>query len=200
MELTSIFIALILLALGVVVLSYFLWLLVMPSARSIRNQREMSRYKRFAEKIPQVDILIEEKRFPDALKLLRQTPLLDVCSKSELQELIREHHQNILSRCLVISEELGTRPDNLAEVERLVLERGELELLYIRAQESFLSLKSRREKAGKEIPTWSKSDFDVRLAEIQKELENNRAVLAAAFEKLFRSIESSRKEADIVYH
>jgi hypothetical protein len=185
---------------GIAFVSYLIWLLFNPLLRSMQGKQDRNRYTRAAEKIPRVDSLIEEGQLKEALRLLRQTPLYDVFEKTELLELTKEHHQNVLSRCVVLAEEMDTHAANLAEVERLVLERTELQLLLLRARDSYASLKSRRERLGKDVPQWSKADFEQRLKEIQTALSNNRATLAAAFEKLFSSIESSPKQDDIVYH
>ena len=179
---------------------YLLALLFRPVVRSAAGRQYSQRLRRAADKILQSDALFAGHQHLEALKALRKAPVYEIFDRSQFIDPVREHHQNILSRCVLIAEELQTRVDNLPEVERMVMERSELQSLYVRATESFASLKNRREKAGKEIPSWSKTDFDKRIKDIRKELEANRVALMAGFEKLFNSIESSRREEDIVYH
>ena len=171
-----------------------------PIVGSLQGRKDTKKFRRAAEKIVEADNSITEGQFPEALKILRSAPLFDIFENPEIIELVREHHQNILSRCVLIAEELQTRPEGLADVERLVLERTELQTLYSRAADSYSSLRNRREKAGKEIPSWSRSDFEKRITDIQSELEKNRLLLTAAFQTLFTSIENSRRDGDIVYH
>ncbi|MFN8390419.1 MAG: hypothetical protein U0136_09035 [Bdellovibrionota bacterium] len=200
MEPISFLVAFLLAVGGLALTLYFVWVLFDPIIRTFGGQQQLTRTKRMTDRIARVDSLIDEKQFKEALKLLRSAPIYDVFERPELLALIRDHHQNILSRCVVLAEELDTHPANLADVERLALERTELLSLFIRARESFKSLKSRRQKNGKDVPMWSRADFDQRLTDIQTELANNRIALKAAFDKLFDSIESSPKPNDIVYH
>lgn len=200
MQIATLFIAAFLATLGISVISYLVWAVLGPIVSSLQGRKDTRKFHRAAEKIVAADSHISDGQLVEAIKVLRQAPLLDIFERSEIIELVREHHQNILSRCVIIAEELQTRPENIAEVERLVLERTELQTLYVRAAESYSSLRNRREKAGKEIPHWSRSDFEQRLGEINTELEKNRVALTDAFQKLFSSIESSRRDGDIVYH
>jgi len=200
MGMTTLFTAAFLATLGISVISYLGWAMLGPVVESLRGRKDHRKFERVAEKIVEADSLIADGQLLDAIRVLREAPLLDIFERAEMIELVREHHQNILSRCVVIAEELQTRSENIAEVERLILERTELQTLYLRAAESYSSLRNRREKAGKDIPDWSKSDFEQRLSEIQNELEKNHLALASAFQTLFSSIERSRRDGDIVYH
>ncbi len=185
---------------GALVLVYLLWMLLGPTVRTLRGRKDSQRFRRSAEKIVEADAYIAEKRYPEALRCLRQALIFDIFETLKLAELVREHHQNLLSRCVLIAEELQTQTEDLAEVERLMMERSELQVLFVRAMESYSSLKNRRQRAGKEIPHWSKSDFELRIKEIRGELHKNREGLQVHLTKLFASIESGRKDGDIVYH
>ena len=201
MSIFSVIISVLLAIVGVAVAGGLLWLLFYPLLRSLKDRFDSRKFSRAAERLGEADALISEKHFPQALHALRQAPMYDLTDKPEFAGLIREHHQNILSRCVLIAEELSVRPGNLPDVERLINERGELHSLYTRALDSYTSLRSRRTRAGKEVPQWSKSDFEQRITEIRQELDVNRASLERGFDKLFQSIESPPKEAgDIVYH
>jgi len=201
MSIFSVVISALLAVVGVAIAGTLLWLLFHPLFRSLRDRFDARKFSRAAERLAEADALISEKHYPQALHALRLAPLYELTNKPEFAGLIREHHQNILSRCVLIAEELQVRPGNLPDVERLIIERGELHTLYTRALDSYLSLQSRRTRAGKDVPQWSKSDFEQRILDIRQELEVNRNGLEKAFDKLFHSIESPPKESgDIVYH
>ena len=94
---------------------------------------------------------------------------------------------------------MNSRAKNIADVERLFMERNELMSLYMKARESYHNLRFRREKAGKNIPDWSKSDFEKRITEIKKELKRNESALQEALDQLFEALATPGEE-NIVYH
>lgn len=185
---------------GLALVAYLSALLLRPLFRSVNGKKYSNRLRRAGEKITVSDDLFAAKKYVEAIRALRKAPFFELFEQPELVDVVREHHQNILSRCVLIAEELHTHAENLPDVERLILERSELQSLFVRASETFSSLRNRRERAGKDIPLWSKTDFEKRIADIRKELEANREALSWAFDKLFDSIETSRREGDIVYH
>ena len=189
----------ILTALALVFLCCFLWLLLSPILKLGRWFGSSSRIRSAAERLKTIDRLIEENKYQEALKALRKTIIVDSGGSLAVIEALKEHHQNVLSRCLVIAEDLGSLPDNIAEVERLLLERAELQVLLLKAAESYSSVKSRREKSGKAFPLWSKSEYENRLSQIREELNRNTENLGKALNHLFTSVASSRKEG-IMYH
>lgn len=195
----SLGIALCLLLLGCVLLVYLSALLIAPITSLFKGTKGSSRIKKGQHKLDRVDQLIHQQKLAEAIRLLRKAPILEATQQPATVEAQKEHHQNILSRCLIIAEELSSRPQNIAEVERLFYQRAELQLLQIKAIESFKSLRFRREKAGKEIPSWSKSDFERRIVEIRNEIRKNESDLEAALERLFNSLSSPQSE-NIVYH
>ena len=199
MDLLSIIIASVLGVGGIFLLGLLLWLMFAPLLKSVAGRKDAMRMNRSADRIAAADRLIAERKYPDAIKLLRGAPVLEIYENIALLEPVRDLHQNILSRCVQISEEVGSRAENLAEVEQLFNQRDELQSLYLRAKESFRNLKAKREREGKETPTWSKSDFDERVNDIKSELIANGKSLQQDLEKLFSALESARAEP-IVYH
>lgn len=163
------------------------------------GSRMFGRHRKAVSRLRRVDALIAENRCQDALKQLRRAVVFEVSSGPEGVHAVREHHQNFLSRCLLLAEEMGSRAENIAEVERLFIERAELQKLHLKAVESFKSLKYRREQAGKHVPTWSKADFEQRIGEIKSELSKNENNLQEALKKLFDSLGQPVTE-NIVYH
>lgn len=199
MDLLSVIIASVLGIGGVGLLGMLLWLIFSPLFTSLAGRKDTLRIQRSGERIAAADMHISDRKYPEAIKLLRGAPILEIYENISLLEPVRDLHQNILSRCVQISEDLGSRAESLAEVEQLFNQRDELQSLYLRAKESFRNLKAKREREGKETPTWSKSDFDERVNDIKSELLANGKDLQKELEKLFGALESSRAEP-IVYH
>lgn len=199
MELLPLVTALFLGIVGLGTVMLLAYLIGSPLAAVLKGRRETVKLKRAAERLEIVDGLIAERKFPAALKVLKQLIIFDHVEHPRTVEGIREHHQNVLTRCLIVSEELGNRAENLAEVERLFIQRSELQSLLIKAIESYRNLRERREQAGKDIPHWSKSDFEQRIKDIRSELEANLHSLGKAADRLFSSLESPRSEG-IIYH
>ena len=200
MDITRLLTSAILAFFGFALVLYLFALLFRPLFHSVIGKKYSSKLKKAADKLAQFDSLFAAHQHAEALRVLRRAPLVEIFDRPQLLDPAKEHNQNILSRCVLLAEELQTRVNNLPETERLVIERSELLTLFVRACESFASLRNRRERAGKEIPSWTKSDFENRIKEIRKELDANGLALNASFEKLFDSIGSPPREEDIVYH
>ena len=107
--------------------------------------------------------------------------------------------QNILSRCLIIAEDSGGRTDNIASVEKLIIERAEIQFLLLKTKEVYRNISTRRGQAGKDLPQWGKADFERRFSDIKNELLRNARDLEKEFEQLFEAIRSQRP-SDIIYH
>ena len=194
-------VAMLLLGIGLAIAIYLTWTMTSPFLGSMRGRKGGSKIRRAQERLKKVDQLLADQKAAEALKVLRKSLLLDAALTSANISRLKEHHQNMLSRCLVIAEELGSRAENIAEAERLLMERIELQGLLFKASDSFENLRGRREKAGKELPTWSKSDFESRIKEINQELKKNETAAVAAVERLFASLSSPSEDDDnIVYH
>ncbi len=166
------------------------YVLLSPVLGRLRVNRDLIRFKRALEQIESADQLIEEKRFQDAVNTLRSAVLYDLFRTRDMILSFREHYQNILSRCLVISEDSGGRAPNLGTVERLFGERAELLSLLQKARDAFERLIERRGNVGKPTPSWTKDDYQKRISEITEELKVNRIQLERELEQLFEAIKS----------
>lgn len=199
MGLGSFIIALFLLGIGLAVLIGLTWVMMQPLLGGVRSRKGSSKIGRVRSRLDRVDSLISEQKPEEALRQLRKTVLLDAGLSETVLPKLKEHHQNVLSRCLVIAEEINSRAENIAEVEHLLMQRIELQYLLLRADQSYQKLKFRREKAGKDLPSWSKSDFEKRMKEIQGELRKNEREANDALQRLFESLASPSQD-NIVYH
>ncbi len=164
-----------------------------------KKPARFGKQKKAAARLDKVDALLAEQKCLEAIKHMRRAYVLDIPRTAEKIDLLKNHHQNYLSRCLIIAEEMGSRAENIPEVERHFIERNELLILLLKARESFQNLKSRREQAGKNIPSWSQSDFEQRIKEIQSELERNEKELEESLNVLLDALAVPSSE-NIVYH
>lgn len=200
MDIISIIVPLALLITAIICLAYLSIILFLPMIRMFKEKSESNKINTLVTKINIVDELLAQKKPLLALKILKNTAYLETIYKAELLDLVREHHQNILSRSLIIAEELNTRADNLATVEYLFQEQVELQKLFLKAYESYNSLNNRRGSSGKAIPQWTKDDFEKRLLEIQEELNKCKSSLRKNLEELFKSLELNPSDNNITYH
>jgi hypothetical protein len=178
---------------------YLLSSLALPFLVWLRSTGQSMKLNRSFQKLAAADRLMDAKRPVEAAAELRRAVIIDNLVRSTFLPLVREHHQNILSRCVVIAEEVGGRPDNLPLVERLFIQRAELQSLYNRARDAYAKLRTRRETAGKDIPSWSKGDYEKRAKDISAELEKNLRELESALDKLFTSITTPSREHIIIH-
>lgn len=199
MELFDFFTSLILLGFSIGVIGYLSMLLVMPIRNSFSGSKGNFRLKRAFKRISDADELIAEKRFDEAIRELRKAVMLDLVPHLDLISGLKEHHQNILSRFLIISEEFGGRIGNIAIVEQLFLDQAELHLDLIRAQTSYHKLRDRRKQSGKDIPNWSKNDYQARISEVKKALQHNQRQLQRELDRLISEIKTPNSET-ITYH
>ncbi len=192
-------ISLVLLAAGLALLFFLLVLLLSPITTWFRSNKTQSRLRRAIERVKRAEKLVETANLSEALLELKRAMLLDIGQSRSVIESVKDHNQNVLSRLLIISEEMGARLEGAAEVEKLLVERGEIQLLQLKADLAFVRVKGRRESQGKDVPAWSKADFEKRIKDIKRELERNTKELDSALTKLFSSIRPATSEG-ITYH
>lgn len=197
--------SLVFLAMALSLLVVLSWLMITPILQILRQRKggrpAIRTIRKTDTKLKKIDSLIEKGKHDDALKLLRKGFVIKSPSDPKGIEKLRDLHQNLLSRVLVIIEERQGRAEAIAEVEHAMLQRIELLYLLSKANDSFHNIRSRREKAGKELPSWSKSDFESRIKEIRGELKTNEKALNDSLVKLFDAAKTQNKETEpIVYH
>jgi hypothetical protein len=194
-------IAILVAGIGLVLLFVLCFLLFLPFKHILVAQRGQGTLKRASKLLNVVDGLLEKNRALNAVPVLRRAVVFDeLMTTSGLIYALQEHNQAILNRCVQISDELNSRTDNLPLVERLMGERIELLHLLQKAVNSYASIREKRGELGKEIPEWSRSDFEQRIRQIREELRANFKNLVTATDELFTSLTKSKKGDDVVYH
>lgn len=201
MSLTSFVIALLLLGIGLFLICYFASVLFTPLLAHFGKSGKVFAFKKAARHLKKADAFIASKAYKKALKELKKALVLKISSQKLIAPL-KEHQQNILSRCLVIAEDHNARVSHIAEVEKLFLARAELQLLYLNAKASYSRINNKRQEQGRSLPNWSVADFKKRKRDIEVELVKNEKELALTLDALFLEVTSGAGSArhDIVYH
>jgi hypothetical protein len=179
-----------------------LYLIALPFRAVLREMvgaKDFMRFRRSLQRLKRFDELAELERWPDAVRELERAVVLDALSSRQLISSIREHHQNLLSRALQVAEHYSAKVESIAEVEQLFIERSELQILYLKANDAFRRIQNRREEAGKPLPNWSQGDYLKRIREVTLELAANKSALQHVLAKLFQEIQTPRRD-EIIYH
>ncbi len=199
MSLASTITAAVLGVFGLILTTGLIALIVSPLTKAIKARRKSSGIQKYSQKLATVDVLIREHKFDQALQLLKKSVIVELFDEYPQVEFMQEHHQAVLSKFLSITEELGARAENIALLEQLFTERSELNILYVKVRDSFASIKGKRESKGKELPGWSKSEFEQKIKEIQVELAENTKALDVELNKFIAGLTPGTAQS-ITYH
>lgn len=177
--------------LGGALLGFLLQPFINEVLRLIMRGKDVSnlwRLKKRSTTLSSVDRLIANKNFEMALREIKKDlGLHDLHSLKEIT-IIKEHHQNILSRIIVIAEELDSRPTNISHLERLFIQWADLSRSRIKTIESFSNINSRRSSSGKTTPLWGRNIFTSATKEIDSALKFNRLELEQELDKLIKEL------------
>lgn len=154
------------------------------------------KFRRNQRYIRKADDLMNEGKFFEAMKELRKSLILDVLKNEDAIFKTREHHQNLLSRCLVIGEQLNCKLENLPKVEHLVTQRSELLLLLLKTETAYRNFLSKR----KDAPEWSKKDYQMKVLQVKQELSTNKTDLSRELDSLLKNLKISNKESNVTFH
>jgi hypothetical protein len=193
-ELTTVLIAIILAASGCALIVVLAFPLVASLLGAAIGSKSKLGFRKASSALQKADSFIQRSQWKDALAAVQQAVVFDQVYDRQIISALSEHHQNVLSRLLLVAEGLTARPQNIADLERLFMERTELLVLHLKAIEAYKRLKSRRVQSGKAVPSWSRGDFDKRSAEIQTELKRNQNALADELRKLTAHLLSPPKD------
>lgn len=184
---------------GALLCVYFIKQLASPLVSLLKIGGQKTKVNKTSKRIVKIDQLISSGKTSKAINELEKSFLLDIPKTLPSISEIRMHNQEVLSRCLTIAEDKGAKVENIAQVEHLLLERTELFTLYLKAKESFSTLRTKRKKEGKKTPDWSKNEFQNKIEQIEDELHKNNVSISIELKKLFDYLSKDNSE-DIVYH
>ncbi|MDD2942747.1 MAG: hypothetical protein PHC51_07260 [bacterium] len=173
-------IALALVALGLI--GSLLRSFVLSAITLINTGLNLSRYKRLHAQILRIDELLESKDPLSSLALLEVSFILDHKGGREIIAAIRNHHHNLLNRMVVISDMMDLHIENLATLERLLIERSDKQLSLFDAEESLQRFQTMRKQQGKSTPQWGVDEYDSKISELRSALEQNRKLFVLELE------------------
>ena len=157
--------------------------------------------RKYGKILSQTDAAIQDNDWDKAIKILAKAVAASPAPASrEAAEQLRDYQQNILSRCLILSEHANARIENIATVERLIVERGDLLILSIKSKDTYGRVHSKRAQKGKNIPAWSKNEFKQKTADVKRQLKENDAELKKEWKSLFSSLREQLKKGSVTYH
>jgi len=191
--------ALILGSFGAALAFALLFVLFRSVSREFFGTRDFLKFRKSLGRLRKFDELVELEKWAEAVKELEKGVVYDALSSRQLVASIKEHHQNLLSRALQVAEHFSARADSVGAVERLFLERAELQLLTLKASDAFQRIQEKRTDAGKNLPKWSQSDYLKKIKEVNDQLGLNKVALQKELGNLFLEIQTPKKD-EIVYH
>ena len=199
MSVISYTLALILGSFGAALAFALLFILFRGVSRGFFGTRDFLKFRKSLVRLRKFDELVELENWADAVKELERGVVFDALSSRQLVSSIKEHHQNLLSRVLQVAEHYSARAESIGSVERLFLERAELQMLTIKANDAYQRIQDKRTEAGKDLPKWSQSDYLRKIKEVNDQLSLNKDALVRELAILFHEIQTPKKD-EIVYH
>ena len=188
---------------GFIMLAWLLAILFEPFKALFDNFRAKSSLNRANRHLARATQFMDKGDYQAAIAELERSFVMSVQSAPAAINKIREHHQSILSRYLVIGEEMqldtAGLTSEIANVEQILLQRSELEMLSHRAKESFQRFVNKQSKVGKAAPKWSQEEYQEKISEIEKNIKENTSALQEALRDLFNQLKSPT-ERPVVYH
>jgi len=191
--------ALILGSFGAALAFALLFILFRGISRGFFGTRDFLKFRKSLVRLRKFDELVEMEKWGEAVKELERGIVFDALSSRQLVSSIKEHHQNLLSRVLQVAEHYSARAESIGTVERLFLERAELQMLTIKATDAYQRIQEKRTEAGKDLPKWSQSDYLRKIKEVNEQLALNKDALQKELANLFQEIQTPKKD-EIVYH
>lgn len=142
---------------------------------------------------------MQENNIGQAIASLKIAPYFEIPDNSQLISAIKDHHQEVLSRYLFLTDTLNIRSPNLAKLENLFNERNELLSMYFKSRFNFEVLQGKRKSEGKSIPNWTKAEFTKKEAELKNELKKNFSSLQIELHYFFKHLENAPR-GEVLIH
>ena len=196
---TAILVFVTFISLGIILFVFTLFLRsVVGDVRAVPERWKFRKKKRL---LVQADELLKNGEVQQAAGILLDAFYLDqVKVDPSLIDQILNHHLDILSRVISVTEKHSRHLDDLPILEDLLHSRCQLMKGWF--ERIFAREKIRRKKAenGKSAPGWAAQEFSRQLDEIKDKLTTNRLSLLSRLKDLFGSLEKMRLEGEVTYH
>lgn len=192
--------ALMLGALGLVLISGILAVLLRASVGDWRALWEGGRIKRRERILLQCDEALAKGDFDAIRRDLRQAFFFDIVSSSSaIVERLNHHHFAVLGRIVAVAEKRAGHLSNLAVVEDLLQTRSFLLRTHLEAFQSIRQIR-RKSRFGKKTPEWAMQEFEKKLIETLDRLKTNRQSLITQLDDLFKGLGDLPSEDQVTYH
>ena len=134
-------------------------------------------FRRAVSALNKADQLVSSQDYEQALNELKKAFFFDSPHDVKQISQIKEHHQNILTRIVLLGEDCHCHFANIAQLEKLLLEHSELQFLLFRANGAYLEAQMRRTTSGKSLPHWGRKEYQDKIRQIETQLKLNRSHL-----------------------
>lgn len=161
-----------------------------PVSSLFRKVKSVGSVRNSNKQMVEIDALLDGQDYSKALIVLRQMALANAVYAETQQVFFSRSHQNILSRCLIVADELGITLGNLDTVERQLAVRSELLVLLGRTEEAYDRFLTRRERDRKDAPKWTKDQFLSKINDIKANMDANSKDLTHEWTVLFSTLEA----------
>ncbi len=178
---------------------------VLPGASKSTKVETSSRKKssnpllKQKKRMGQAVALVEEQKYPEALKILKNCFALELSPNRETLADVHEHNQEVLAHFFELAEKRDVRIANISSLEALLNQRGECELELVKSEISYNKLKQRRSESGKDLPDWGKKEFRDKIKVLKEDRSKNLAELKIELKKMYKQLSSVSPEK-AVYH
>lgn len=157
--------------------------------------------KRREASLAEVDRHIAARDFTGASEILRGCFFITSGTKSpELVERICALNMSALGKLVSIASAHRTQFATLPVVEELLLARTALFHELVEAATGLARAKGRLAENNKPMPPWAKSEFEVKIRQLEEKLAVNKFSLEVKLRDIFKEIRTSASEPDVTYH
>jgi hypothetical protein len=196
---TAILVFVLFLSLGIILFVFTLF--IRSVVGDIRALPERWKFRKKKRLLLQADELLKTGAVQQAASVLMDAFYLDqIKVDPSLIDPILNHHLDILSRVISVTEKHSRHLENLPILEDLLHSRCQLMKAWF--ERTYAREKIRRKKAedGKPAPGWAAQEFVRQLEDIKDKLTTNRRSLLSRLKDLFGSLEKMRLEGEVTYH
>jgi hypothetical protein len=184
---------------GLTMAGYFSLVLLKPLYDFLKSLRAKARNSEKKKSLLEFSSFIELGDYGRALQIILKVPYLDVASSTDSLLTLRNHNQDFVTKCLMMTEKLNTPGHNVANLEIAFTERFELIALLFKAQVNRRVLEDKRNKEGNKLPAWSILEMEKREQEISNSLDQNLDNIKREIKELSEII-SSKSSDEMMIH
>lgn len=173
------------------------------SLNSLEAMRESAQFRMFPNSLSKIDARIEGGQFDEAVQECRGALFLEAIRKDRvLLDRVDAHHDEVLSRLIIISNLMEINSNHVPLMEDLLASRAELLKALIDASSTLENFKSKVRGDRRGSPSWAINQYEKQVSEILDRLNTNkRSILGvmAEFQQELLKITKAPSES-VTYH